>query len=153
MSEPREMLGLIPNGLFLIGVRTDQRKFIYTGSWLTQASFEPCLIATAVRRTHEGHGMIKDSGAFTVNFLDKGQLELAKVGFSNPDDRFERLDWKNCPETGAPVANDALGYVGCRVKHWVEGGDHDIVVAEAVIAESFRDGELLTIHDTPWTYS
>ena len=153
MSEPREMLGLIPNGLFLIGVRTDQRKFIYTGSWLTQASFEPCLIATAVRRTHEGHGMIKDSGAFTVNFLDKGQLELAKVGFSNPDDRFEGLDWKNCPETGAPVANDALGYVGCRVKHWVEGGDHDIVVAEAVIAESFRDGELLTIHDTPWTYS
>jgi flavin reductase (DIM6/NTAB) family NADH-FMN oxidoreductase RutF len=153
MSEPREMLGLIPNGLFLIGVRTDQRKFIYTGSWLTQASFEPCLIATAVRRTHEGHGMIRESGAFTVSFLGKDQLELAKVGFSNPDDRFEGLDWKNCPETGAPVANDALGYVGCRVKHWVEGGDHDIVVAEAVIAESFRDGELLTIHDTPWTYS
>ena len=135
MIEPRELLGLIPNGLYLIGVRTETAKFIYTGSWLTQASFEPCLIATAVRRTHEGHDMIKESG------------------FSNPDDRFEGIDWKNCPETGAPVINDALGYIGCKVLHWVEGGDHDIVVAEAVIAESFRDGELLNIHDTPWTYS
>jgi len=36
---------------------------------------------------------------------------------------------------------------------WVEGGDHDLALAEAVIAESFRDGELLNIHDTPWTYS
>ncbi len=36
---------------------------------------------------------------------------------------------------------------------WVEGGDHDIVIAEAVVAESFREGDLLNIHDTPWTYS
>jgi flavin reductase (DIM6/NTAB) family NADH-FMN oxidoreductase RutF len=153
MIEPRELLGLVPNGLYLIGVRTQTAKFIYTGSWLTQASFEPCLIATAVRRTHEGHDMIKEAGAFTVSFLGQDQLELAKVGFSNPDDRFEGIDWKNCPETSAPVVNDALGYIGCRVLHWVEGGDHDIVVAEAVIAEKFREGELLTIHDTPWTYS
>ena len=153
MIEPRELLGLIPNGLYLIGVRTESSKFIYTGSWLTQASFEPCLIATAVRRTHEGHDMIREAGAFTVSFLGKEQIDLAKVGFSNPEDRFEGLDWKNCPETGAPVANDALGYIGCKVIRWVEGGDHDIVIAEAVVAESFRDGQLLNIHDTPWTYS
>jgi flavin reductase (DIM6/NTAB) family NADH-FMN oxidoreductase RutF len=97
--------------------------------------------------------MIREAGAFTVSFLGKGQLELAKVGFGNPEDRFEGLDWKNCPEIGAPVVVDALGYIGCRVLHWVECGDHDIVIAEAVIAESFREGELLNIHDTPWTYS
>ena len=99
MIEPRELLGLIPNGLYLVGVRTETSKFIYTGSWLTQASFEPCLIATAVRRTHEGHDMIKEAGAFTVSFLGKGQLELAKVGFSNPEDRFEGVDWKNSSRT------------------------------------------------------
>jgi flavin reductase (DIM6/NTAB) family NADH-FMN oxidoreductase RutF len=51
------------------------------------------------------------------------------------------------------VALDALGYIGCTVVHWVDGGDHDLVVAEAIIAESFNQGELLNIHDTPWTYS
>jgi flavin reductase (DIM6/NTAB) family NADH-FMN oxidoreductase RutF len=97
--------------------------------------------------------MIHEAGAFTVSFLGKGQLELARVGFGNPEDRFEGLRWKNCPEIEAPVALDALGYIGCRVVHWLEGGDHDIVVAEAVVAERFREGELLNIHDTPWTYS
>ena len=153
MIEPRELLGLIPHGLYLIGVKTESSRFIYTGSWLTQASFEPCLIATAVRRTHEGHELIHEAGAFTVNLLAKGQLDLARVGFGNSEDRFEGLECKECPETGAPVVLDALGYLGCQVVHWVECGDHDLVVAEAVIAESFRDGELLNIHDTPWTYS
>jgi flavin reductase (DIM6/NTAB) family NADH-FMN oxidoreductase RutF len=153
MIEPREVLGLVPSGLYLIGVATGSDTFIYTGSWLTQISFEPCLIATAVRKTHAGHAMIQGAGAFTVNLLGKEDLHLAKAGFGNPNDRLAQLQWKPCPEVGGPVVLDALAYVGCRLKDWVEGGDHDLAVAEAVVAESFRDGELLTIHDTPWTYS
>ena len=153
MVKAREMLSLIPHGLYLIGVQTGSSSFIYTGSWLTQISFEPCLIATAVRRTHEGHALIQEAGAFTVNFLAEGQLDLARVGFANPNDRLAGLDWKPCPVTGAPVVLDALGYIGCRLVNWIEGGDHDLAVAEAVVAEQFREGELLNIHDTPWTYS
>jgi len=153
MVEPREMLSLIPHGLYLIGVQTGSSSFIFTGSWLTQCSFEPCLIAAAVRRTHEGHAAIQEAGAFTVNFLAAGQLELARVGFANPDDRLVGLNWKPCPETGAPVVLDALGFIGCRLVNWIEGGDHDLAIAEAIVAERFREGELLNIHDTPWRYS
>ena len=153
MVEAREMLSLIPHGLYLIGVQTGSSSFIYTGSWLTQISFEPCLIATAVRRTHEGHALIQEAGAFTVNFLVEGQLDLARVGFANPDDRLAGIDWTPCPVTGAPVVLDALGYIGCRLVNWIEGGDHDLAIAEAIVAEHFREGELLNIHDTPWTYS
>ncbi len=153
MAQPREMLALIPNALYLIGVTTETEMFIYTGSWLTQISFEPCLVATAVRKTHPGHALIQEARAFTVNFLGKGDLELAQLGFGNPDNRLEQVDWKLCPEVGAPVINASLGYMGCRLVNWVDGGDHDLAVAEAVVGESFREGELLTIHDTPWTYS
>jgi flavin reductase (DIM6/NTAB) family NADH-FMN oxidoreductase RutF len=153
MVEPREMLGLIPHGLYLIGVQTETSRFIYTGSWLTQCSFEPCLIATAVRRTHEGNALIREAGAFTVNFLAEGQLDLARVGFANRSERLAGLDWKTCPETGAPVVLDALGYIGCWLVNWIEGGDHDLAIAKAVVAEQFREGELLNIDDTPWTYS
>jgi len=38
MTEPRDMLGLIPHGLYLIGIQTEASRFIYTGSWLTQIS-------------------------------------------------------------------------------------------------------------------
>jgi len=153
MIAPRQLMGLVPHGLYLIGVQTDTERFIYTGSWLTQASFEPCLIVTAVRRNHPGGAMIQEAGAFSVNFLAAGQLDLARVGFGNPDDRFAGLEWKQCPETGAPIVLEAIGYLGCRLVRWIEGGDHDLALAEAVTAEQFREGELLNIHDTPWTYS
>ena len=153
MTEPRELFSLIPHGLYLIGVRAEEETYLYTASWLTQASFEPCLIVTAVRRTHEGNQLLKQAKSFSVNFLPKGQLELARVGFANPDDRLFQVRWKECPKTGAPVVLDALGYVGCKLVQWIEGGDHDLVLAEAIVAEKFTDGELLTIHDTPWTYS
>jgi len=136
MVEPREMLGLIPHGLYLIGVQTETSRFIYTGSWLTQISVEPCLIITAVRRTHEGHALIQEAGAFTVNFLAEGQLDLARVGFGNPDDRLAGLEWKPCPKTGAPVVLDALGYIGCRLVKWIEGGDHDLALARASCSTS-----------------
>jgi flavin reductase (DIM6/NTAB) family NADH-FMN oxidoreductase RutF len=97
--------------------------------------------------------MIREAGSFSVNFLASGQLDLARVGFGNPGDRFAEIEWKSCPETGAPVVTDAIGYLGCRLVRWVEGGDHDLAIAEAVVAERFRAGELLTIQDTPWTYS
>ena len=82
MIEPRELLGLIPNGLYLIGVRTESAKFIYTGSWLTQASFEPCLIATAVRRTHEGHGMIRPSHIQPIGMPLAQQSPIFPFGIS-----------------------------------------------------------------------
>ena len=153
MVEPREFLSLLPHGLYLIGVQREPDGYIYTASWLTQASFQPCLIATAVRTNHDGHTLIRSTGEFTVNFLPAGGIELARLGFGKPDNRLVGVRWRPCPETGAPVVMSALGYLGCRVVRWVEGGDHDVVLAEAVIAERFREGKLLNIHDTPWSYS
>ena len=108
MIEPRELLGLIPHGLYLFGVRTETSKFIYTGSWLTQASFEPPLVVTAVRRRHRGHRLIHDAGAFAVSFLEQGQLELAKVGFGTPGVRLAEVRRRECPVTGAAVVSDCF---------------------------------------------
>jgi flavin reductase (DIM6/NTAB) family NADH-FMN oxidoreductase RutF len=153
MSQEREILSLIPHGLYLVGVRAESGTFLYTASWLTQASIDPLLIATAVRRTHDGHDLIQEARAFTVNLLPKGQLDLARVGFANPEDRLFQVRWKECPHTGAPVVLDSLAYLACRLVRWVDCGDHDLAVAEVVGSERFAEGELLTIQETPWTYS
>jgi len=149
----RELLRLVPHGLYLVGVAAGEERYLYTASWLTQASFEPRLIVTAVRREHRGHRLIREAGAFSVCFLGREQQELAHHGFTAGGDRLAGLAWKACPETGAPVVLDCLGYLGCRVRGWLEGGDHDLVLAEVVAAERFREGELLTVADTPWSYA
>ena len=100
MVEPRQLLGLIPHGLYLIGVQTDTDRFIYTSSWLTQASFEPCLIVTAVRQNHPGSAMIQEAGAFSVNFLAAGQLDLARGNRRPGRDRHDRLPGMSAREVG-----------------------------------------------------
>lgn len=146
------LLGLIPHGLYLVGVDAGRERFLYTASWLTQASFEPRLIVTAVRRDHRGHRLIREVGAFAVSFLAEDQLELAEHGFRGGGDRLDGLHWHSCPVTGAPVAGDTLGYLGCRVQRWIDGGDHDLVLAEVVAARVFREGPLLALDRTPWSY-
>ncbi len=146
------LLGLVPHGLYLVGVDTGTERFLYTASWLTQASFEPRLIVTAVRRDHRGHRLIHEAGAFAVSFLAEDQMELAELGFRGGGDRFDRLDWRSCPVTGGPVVEGTLGYLGCRVRRWIDGGDHDLVLAEVAAAELFRDGPILTVAMTPWSY-
>jgi len=147
------LLGLIPHGLYLIGADTGRKRFLYTASWLTQVSFKPRFIVTAVRRDHRGHGLIREAGAFAVSFLARDQQDLAELGFQAEGDRLERLSWHTCPVTGAPVVNGTLGYLGCRVRRWIGGGDHDVVLAEVVTAQMFRDDPLLTMDRTPWSYA
>jgi len=147
------LLQAIPHGLYLVGVDTGRERFLYTASWLTQASFEPRLIITAVRRDHRGHRLIREAGAFAVSFLGRDQVELAELGFRGEGDRMGAFSWHTCPVTGAPVVEGTLGYLGCRVRGWTEGGDHDLVLAEVVTAEVFRDGSLLTMDRTPWSYA
>lgn len=146
------LLGLVPHGLYLVGVDTGAERFLYTASWLTQASFSPRLIVTAVRRDHRGHRLIREAGAFAVSLLGRDQQRLAELGFRGSGDRLDRVAWHPCPVTGAPVVEEALGYLGCRVRGWLEGGDHDLVMAEVAAGEVFRDGDLLTVGMTPWSY-
>ncbi len=149
----RELLRLVPHGLYLVGVEASGERFLYTASWLTQASFEPRLLVTAVRRDHRGHRLIRTAGAFAVSFLGEDRQDLARHGFTAPGDRLEGLAWEPCPVTGAPVVLEGLGFLGCRVRGWLEGGDHDLVLAEVVAARKFREGRLLTVAGTPWTYA
>jgi len=149
----RSLLQLVPHGLYLVGVAAGEERFLYTASWLTQASFEPRLLVTAVRRDHRGHRLIREAGAFAVSFPGREQQELARHGFTTAGDRLEGLAWRPCPSTGAPVLPDTLGFLGCRVQGWLEGGDHDLVLAEVVAAERFREGKLLTVDATPWSYA
>ncbi|HHQ47861.1 MAG TPA: flavin reductase family protein [Acidobacteria bacterium] len=152
IDDAGRLLGLVPHGLYLVGVSTGAERFLYTASWLTQASFTPRLIVTAVRRDHRGHRLIGEAGAFAVSFLGRDRQDLAEHGFRAGGDRLEGLPWHPCPVTGAPVVEAALGYLGCRVVRWLEGGDHDLVLAEVVTGELFNEDDLLTVAMTPWSY-
>jgi flavin reductase (DIM6/NTAB) family NADH-FMN oxidoreductase RutF len=55
--------------------------------------------------------------------------------------------------SGAPVLNDALGWVECRVISSLPAGDHTIVLGEVVAAGVESQGKALSLQDAGFNYS
>lgn len=151
----KTLLRKIPHGLYIIGVAQNGQVNAFTGTWLTQASFEPPLIALGVKKDSGSFTMLKESGVFTVNFLRKDQKPVAEHFVKPAKIVGEKL--KEIPhhlgKTGAPILEDTIGYLECEVREIAnDRGDHAVVIGEVVDAVLQRDEPALTLMDTGWNY-
>jgi flavin reductase (DIM6/NTAB) family NADH-FMN oxidoreductase RutF len=152
-SVRRIALRRIPYGLYVVTTALDGEWNGFTGSWLTQASFEPPLLALAIRRDSTSFRMIAASGVLVVNWIRKTDRDLAERFFKpvrRVGDKFGDLACR-MGATGAPILDRALAYADCRVAHVWEGGDHALVVAE-IVDLATGEGDALLVSDTPWSY-
>ena len=151
----KTMLRKIPHGLYVCGVRDGEEMNGFTASWLMQASFQPPLVVNCVKQDSISHAMIKNSGVFTISFLDSEQKELA-ANFFKPKTRvgnkFEDVEFYEGTETGCPIITNSLGYIECKVLEAVEKGDHTVYVAEVIGAGIHREGQPLLLENTGWQY-
>ncbi len=77
-----------------------------------------------------------------MSILSTEQQEISdRFAFKGPKD-FSGLDTKTA-ETGAPILDGALGWVDCKLKEILPGGDHDIFVGEIVEGEATDEGDPL----------
>ena len=145
----------MPHGVYIVGVRNGAEVNAFTGTWLTQVSFTPPLIALGVKRDSHSFSMIKAGRVFSVNFLRKDQKAVAEhfvkpatvAGEKLKDVRYRR------GATGAPVLEDALGFIECEVREIAnESGDHAVVIGEVIEAGVHKDEPALTLLDTGWHY-
>ncbi|MFW6295888.1 MAG: flavin reductase family protein [Halothece sp.] len=151
----KTMLRKIPHGLYICGVKDGDEYNGFTASWLMQSSFEPPLVVNCVRQDSISHQMIKNSGVFSISFLEDGQKDLAAAFFKpkrRVGDKFENVESYLGEETGCPIIKDSLGYIECRVVGSVEKGDHTVFVAEVIGAGIHREGNQLTLESTGWQY-
>jgi flavin reductase (DIM6/NTAB) family NADH-FMN oxidoreductase RutF len=133
----KTVLRMIPYGLYVLTARgKDDTVAAATVNWVTQASFAPPLVVVGVKADSHAHALIKESRAFALNVLGKGQGPMAFT-FLKPATREgqtvsgEPFRWGS---TGAPVLERAPGFVECRLVESVEVGDHSVFVGEVVEA-------------------
>jgi len=132
----------IPNALALVGSAHDGVRNGMTTSWITQLSMEPVLIGVSVDNTAVTKRLIEASSAFSVNLWD-GDDTRVFVKFSKPAvDDGETLNGRavRTATTGAPVFDDAIAWMDCRVRHTLDLGTHALFVGEVVDA-AIRDDE------------
>lgn len=150
-----KLLKAIPYGLFAIGVRSGEEANAFTANWLTQCSSEPPLLAVAVENAGRSVGLMRESGAFSVNFWGAGQrreaARLARPAARAPEKLAEHAHRPGT--TGSPLLMDTLGYLECRVVDARSTGDHTLFVGEIVAAGVFAEGEMLDLRKAGFSYT
>lgn len=135
------VLWKIPNVLCLVGSRSGDEWNAMTTSWVTQVSMDPVLVAVGIDAKALTHRLVAEGGSFTVNLWDREDTRPF-VKFSKPAAKEGMtLNGRAIREglTGAPVFEEAVAFLECRVWRAVECGTHTLFLGDVVDC-GFREG-------------
>jgi flavin reductase (DIM6/NTAB) family NADH-FMN oxidoreductase RutF len=138
-----KVLWKIPNVLCLIGAADEDEWNGMTASWVTQVAMEPVLVAVSIDRTALTHRLITQGGVFTVNLWSRDDTRPF-VSFSKPARREgDMLNGRavRTGVTGAPIFEEAIAYLDCRLWNTVDCGTHTLFLGEVVDCGFQGDGE------------
>ena len=155
LQAKKTALRKLPHGVYIVGVKQDAQVNAFTGTWLTQVSFTPPLVALGIKKDSHSLEMIKQDRVFSVNLLGKGQKAIAEHFVKPATVVGEKLKEvrHRAGKTGAPILEEAIAFVECEVREIAnEQGDHAIVIGEVVEAGVPKDEPALTLMDTGWHY-
>ncbi len=97
-------------------------------------SLDPPLIAICPAKTSSSWPKLRAAGAFCVNMLHAGQVDLCNRFAQSGGDKFTGVDWQP-GATGAPILADALAWIECTLHDEVEAGDHTIAIGRVAAYE------------------
>jgi len=141
-KEQRRILGKFATGVTVASTKIGDETWGMTANAVTSLSLDPPLVILCIQKDVQSHAKFKEGGCFALNILSADQQEISdRFAFKGPKD-FSGLDTKTA-ETGAPILTESLGWVDCRLKEVLPGGDHDIFIGEIVAAEAPDGGQPL----------
>ena len=102
---------------------------------IVSLSLEPPLLGIALARHAALHELLREAGAFAVSLLASGQEHLAQHFARGvpPIGLWAGVETRD-GELGAPLLEDAFGWVECRLGSEHPAGDHTFFVGEVVSA-------------------
>ncbi len=129
----RDALRHFPAGVTLVTIRAGEVVHGLTVSAFASVSPDPPLVAVMIDHVHRAHQLLQTPAAtFAVNILAVDQAELSDRFAWGPDtERFAAGRWATA-ESGAPVLEDALAWLDCRIHSHHAAGTHSLYIGEVV---------------------
>lgn len=135
----RTVLGHFPTGVTVVTANGSEGPVgVAIGSFVS-ISLDPPLVGFFLGTQSGSWKPMEQAGHFCVNILCEDQLTLCGVMASKADDKFDGVDVKPAPMTGAPVLPDIHAMIDCRIEQVVEAGDHNLIVGRVLAMETLRD--------------
>lgn len=151
----KKTLRMFSNGMYIVTSRSGERYGAATVTWVSQASFSPPLIMTAIRRESNAFKCLAESRVAAVHVLGMDQQSLAAKFFRPTRMADGLLNGEPFVEgkTSVPILTGTPAFIECSVRHIFDtGGDHAVIILEVGHAECRVQVPPLTIATSPWEY-
>jgi flavin reductase (DIM6/NTAB) family NADH-FMN oxidoreductase RutF len=139
--------------VMIVTMRVGEQRHGLTVMDFCSVSLEPPLVLISIGNDLRSHQLLQQARAFAVNLLDENQQELSDRFAGRFPEVTERLAGLRYHEalTGAPILDDALGWLDCRVVNIVPGGDHTIYLGQVEAGDLLREGRPLLYYNGDYT--
>lgn len=145
-SRFRAAMGCLAAGVTIVTTVDRQGEpWGLTATAVSSVSLAPPLVLVCIDHAADCYAAFREARGFAVNLLRDDQEHLSRHFATKESLKFVGI--AQLPGvTGAPILSGALAHVECRVTAQYPGGDHTIIVGEAVdsrVASSNENGSPL----------
>lgn len=140
-GEFRRVLGHFASGVTVVTTCYDQTNYGITVSSFSSLSLDPPLVLICIDQSVTSHAALERSGMFAVNILPEEGEGLSRHFATREVDKFDGVAY-HLGQHGAPLLDDALATLECRIVQQLPGGDHTIFLGE-VLTGATRTGKPL----------
>jgi len=133
-SDKALAVGHIPSGLFIVAVQDGNMIDGYLASWIQQVSFNPMIVAIAIKPGRPAYDLIKAGKTFAINVAgdhDKTYLKHFWKGYDPANNPFNELPYEK-GEHGGVIMKQAKSSIECRLLSSTQPGDHEVIFAEVL---------------------
>jgi 3-hydroxy-9,10-secoandrosta-1,3,5(10)-triene-9,17-dione monooxygenase reductase component len=141
----RSVLGHFCSGITIITAVDDGEPVGLTCQSFTSISLEPPLVGFVPSKTSTSWPRIQRGGVFCVNVLGEDQEDLCRVFATPGADKFRGVGWRPSG-LGAPIIEDTLAWVDCRIVAEHDAGDHSIVLGRVADLAAAPKGKPLLFY-------
>jgi flavin reductase (DIM6/NTAB) family NADH-FMN oxidoreductase RutF/DNA-binding FadR family transcriptional regulator len=135
-EEFRQVIGHFASGVTVITTAHDDVPYGTTASAVSSLSLEPPMLLVCLKEDSSTKAVVDEAQHFAVNILAEHQPDLAARFATKAPDKFRDLAYTPGTAAGAPLLDDALATLECRVVETVTGGTHAVFLAEVERATS-----------------
>lgn len=139
--EYRTIIGHFATGVTVITSAADGELQGMTANALSSLSLDPVMVLICVDKTSHTHHVVSRGGVFAVNILGEHQEDVSRLFARRAEPQAGSLRGQpfRIGASGAPILQDCLAYLDCRVRDVLDGGDHSIFLGEVIDQAVVRD--------------
>ncbi|MBC8401194.1 MAG: flavin reductase [Candidatus Marinimicrobia bacterium] len=153
-SDRKTILRQIPYGLYIITARLTGDPVATVVSFVSQTSFNPSLIMTALKVNSTIYQAVTEQRCFALHFIDRDRKDMVADFFKLKTFDAHQINGYQYENSASdlPLLCDSPMIIEAELREIIEIGDHHPVIGEIVATHFRRATEILTMEHTNWHY-